>query len=149
MKSCNIIILSLYHNLSYGEILSGQPGAWLVKIICFLCMKSQQFRKGLHFGMISSTGFVFLVAFTVHELCPVSNFIMMTATTKNGWLTFLWVLSFKLNSRILIIKVWVIFNRNVDQTASYFFLNGLKPNKYAKCWPKKGCTSTHTYNQQD
>ena len=26
----------IYQDLSYGEILTGRPGAWLVKIICYM-----------------------------------------------------------------------------------------------------------------
>ena len=31
----------------YGEILASQPGAWLVKKICLICMQSQN-KKGPH-----------------------------------------------------------------------------------------------------
>ena len=31
----------LYQDLGYGEILSGQPGAWLVEKIFFICRQSQ------------------------------------------------------------------------------------------------------------
>ena len=31
----------LYQYLSYGGILAGRPGAWLVTKICFICMQSQ------------------------------------------------------------------------------------------------------------
>ena len=37
----------LYRDLSYGEILVGRPGAWLVKKIFFICMQSQNFKKDL------------------------------------------------------------------------------------------------------
>ena len=30
---------NIYQDLSYGELLAAQPGAWLVKKICFLCMQ--------------------------------------------------------------------------------------------------------------
>ena len=35
------------NDLSYGEILAGRPGAWLVKQICFICMQSKK-SKGTH-----------------------------------------------------------------------------------------------------
>ena len=71
-------------DLSYGEILSGQPGAWLVKNICSACNhKSAEIELILKFKPISRTCFVFLKASSVHDLWSVSVFIMMTAN-KNG-----------------------------------------------------------------
>ena len=37
-------LFSLHQDLSYGELLAGQPGAWLVRNIC---MQSQNFKKDL------------------------------------------------------------------------------------------------------
>ena len=34
-----VVYLDLDRDLSYGEILAGQPGAWLVKKIFFICMQ--------------------------------------------------------------------------------------------------------------
>ena len=39
---------SINQDLSYDESLSGQPGAWLVKKIFFICMQSQNFKKKTH-----------------------------------------------------------------------------------------------------
>ena len=36
------------HRLSYGDTLSGQSGAWLVRKLCFICMQSNKFTKGSH-----------------------------------------------------------------------------------------------------
>ena len=72
----------LGHNFSYGEIFSGQSGAWLVKkYILYACNhKSAEMKIILEFKTISRTCFVFLIVFTVYELWPVSIFIMTTAT---------------------------------------------------------------------
>ena len=35
----------LYQDLSYDESFSGQPGAWRVKKIFFICMQSQNFKE--------------------------------------------------------------------------------------------------------
>ena len=64
--------IDIFHGLSYGEISSGL--AWLVGEN--KCSSEKDFSQ--KFKMISRTGFVFLVAFTVHELWPVSIFIMMS-----------------------------------------------------------------------
>ena len=32
-------MVTIYQDLSYGEILAGGPGAWLVKKIYFICIK--------------------------------------------------------------------------------------------------------------
>ena len=59
----------IYRDLSYGEILAGRPGAWLVKKIWFICMQSQIFKKYLilKFKTISRTCFIFMIALTVYE----------------------------------------------------------------------------------
>jgi len=55
--------------LSYGEILAGRPGAWLVKKLFFICMQSKKLKRELmlKFKMISRTCLVFMIAFTVYE----------------------------------------------------------------------------------
>ena len=59
----------LYQDLSYGEILSNQPGAWLVKRICFMCIQPQNFKKDLILKLktISRTCLLFMIAFTIYE----------------------------------------------------------------------------------
>ena len=53
----------LYQDFSYGEILAGRPGAWLVKNIFSICMQSQNFKQDLilKFNIISRTCFVFMI----------------------------------------------------------------------------------------
>ena len=69
----------------YDEILSGQPGAWIVKRIFLICMQYKSAEKELilKFQNNSRTGFVFMIYFTVHELWPVYIFSVMTATEEN------------------------------------------------------------------
>ena len=64
-----LLVFILDHNLSYGEHLAVQPGAWLVKKV-FLCAcnhKSEEKKVILKFKTIARTYFVFLIAFTVYE----------------------------------------------------------------------------------
>ena len=51
------------HHWSYGENLSGQPGAWNVKNV-FLC----EFNHKFTVKTISKTGLVFSIGFKVYEL---------------------------------------------------------------------------------
>ena len=57
------------HDLSYGDILSGQHGARLVKkYFVYLCNNKMAKKEViLKFKTISRTGFVFLIAFMVYE----------------------------------------------------------------------------------
>ena len=57
----------IYQDLSFGEILAGQPGAWLVKTICFICMKSQNFKKDLNSKQFPEQVSFFMIALTVYE----------------------------------------------------------------------------------
>ena len=69
IKSHVRVKVFIYQDLSYGEILAGQPEAWLVKKIFFVCMQSQNFKKNLilKFKTISKTCFIFMIALTVYE----------------------------------------------------------------------------------
>ena len=61
--------IRINQDLSYGEILPGRPGAWLVKKIFFICMQSKKLKKEirLKFKMISKTCLNFMIAFMVYE----------------------------------------------------------------------------------
>ena len=60
---------TIYQDLSYGEILAGRPGAWLVKKIIFIGMQSIKLKRELmlKFKMISRTCLNFMIAFMVYE----------------------------------------------------------------------------------
>ena len=72
----------MHQDLSYGEILFGQPGARLVKKIFLYTHKSEEKELILKFKTIFRIGFIFLIFITVHELWPVLIFIMMKPTDK-------------------------------------------------------------------
>ena len=55
---------SIYQDLSYSAILSGRPGAWLVKKT-FLYACNHKISK---FKIISRTCLIFMIALTVYEL---------------------------------------------------------------------------------
>ena len=55
-------------DLSYGEILVGRPGAWLVKFFLYACNKKKLKRDlMLTFKMISRTCLNCMIAFMVYE----------------------------------------------------------------------------------
>ena len=60
--------IDTYQDLSYGEILAGRPGAWLLKKIRFIYMQSQNFKRDLilKFKTISRKCFIFMIALTVN-----------------------------------------------------------------------------------
>ena len=57
----------IYQDLSYGEILAGRPGAWLVKKNIFHMHAITKLKKYLIFKIISRTSLVFMIAFMVYE----------------------------------------------------------------------------------
>ena len=72
--------IKLYRDLSYGEILAGRPGAWLVKKIYFICMQSKKLKKELmlKFKIISRICLMFMLAFKR----PILMFVMVAPTLK-------------------------------------------------------------------
>ena len=44
-STLNLFLLNINYGSNYGDILACQPGAWLVKKICLICMQSQNFIK--------------------------------------------------------------------------------------------------------
>ena len=60
--------VNIDQDLSYGKILAGRPGAWLVNKK-FLCMQSKKLRRELmlKLKMISIKCLIFMIAFTVYE----------------------------------------------------------------------------------
>ena len=61
------LVIILYQDLIYSEILSGRLGAWLVNKIRCICMQSQNFKKDLilKFKTISRRCFIFMIAWMV------------------------------------------------------------------------------------
>ena len=59
----------LNQDLSYGDILAGRPGAWLLKTNIFYmhAIKKVLKKHMLKFKTISRTCKIFMIAFTVYE----------------------------------------------------------------------------------
>ena len=64
-----LIIFSLNQDLSYGEILAGRPGAWLVKKIYFHMHAIKKVKKGTYIEIKNNfqNMFRFMIAFMVYE----------------------------------------------------------------------------------
>ena len=61
-----IPIVYIYQDLSYGDILAGQPGAWLVKDM--FCMHAiTKFQKEPYIEIQNNIQNIFMIAFTVYE----------------------------------------------------------------------------------